>query len=62
MEEREASERKTEALDKKLQELFAQLHVTLGGDFGHPTTTSLDKLMKKVREPYIRYRISGNNE
>ena len=50
MEEREASERKTEALQKKLQELFAQLKVTLGGDFEQPITASLDKLMVKVRE------------
>ena len=48
MEEREASERKTDALQKKLQELFAQLSVTLTGDFGQPTTTSFDKLMTKV--------------
>ncbi len=50
MEEREASERKTEGLQKKLQELFASLHVTLGGDFGQPTTASFEKLMHKVSE------------
>ena len=48
MEEREASERKTEGLHHKLQELFGSLGVTLGGDFGQPTTASFDKLMTKV--------------
>jgi hypothetical protein len=48
MEEREASERKTDTFQKKLQELFAQLSVTLTGDFGQPTATSFDKLMTKV--------------
>lgn len=48
MEEREESERKTDGLYKKLQELFSSLSVTLGGDFGQPTTTSFDKLMTRV--------------
>jgi len=50
MEEREASERKTEGLFKKLQELFASLNVSLGGDFGQPTTASFEKLMSRVSE------------
>ena len=50
MEEREASERKTDALYKKLQELFSQLNVTLEGDFGQPTTTTFDNLMARVRQ------------
>jgi hypothetical protein len=48
MEEREASERKTEALQKKLQELFSSLNVTLGGDYGQPTTASFEKLFTCV--------------
>ena len=48
MEEREASERKTDGLQKKLQELFSSLKITLGGDLGQPTTTSFDKLMTVV--------------
>ncbi|CAF2796990.1 unnamed protein product [Rotaria sp. Silwood2] len=50
MEEREASERKTEGLHKKLQELFSQLNVTLGGDFGQPTATSFDNLMARISD------------
>ncbi len=50
MEERETSERKTEGFQKKLQELFASLNVTLGGDFGQPTAVSFDKLIARVSE------------
>ena len=49
MEEREASERKTDSFYKKLQELFSQLNVTLTGDFGQPTPGSFDGIMAKVR-------------
>ncbi|CAF3376872.1 unnamed protein product [Rotaria sp. Silwood1] len=55
MEEREASERKTDGLYKKLQELFSQLNVTLGGDFGQPTATSFDNLLTKISD------INGEN-
>ncbi|CAF1028886.1 unnamed protein product [Adineta ricciae] len=48
MEEREASERKTESFYKKLQELFSQLNVTLTGDFGQPTPGSFDGVMTKI--------------
>jgi len=50
MEERETSERKTEGFQKKLQELFASLNVTLGGDFGQPAAVSFDKLITRVSE------------
>jgi len=55
MEEREASERKTDVFQKKLQELFSQLNVTLTGDFGQPTATSFDNLMARVRK-YVEIR------
>jgi hypothetical protein len=48
MEEREASERKMEVLQKKLHELFASLSVTLGGDFGLSDTAAFDKLINRV--------------
>lgn len=47
---REESERKIELFEKKLQELFGQMGVTLTGDFGQPSTSSFDALMAKVRE------------
>ncbi|CAF3690001.1 unnamed protein product [Rotaria socialis] len=55
MEEREASERKTEGLHNKLQELFSQLSVTLGGEFGQPTAASFDNLMARISD------INGEN-
>ena len=48
LEEREASERKSDALLKKLQELFAALSLSIGGDYGQITTASFDKLLTKV--------------
>jgi len=57
MEEREASERKTEGFQKKLQELFTSLNVTLGGDFGQPTAGSFDKLISRVSEPELFSKI-----
>ncbi|CAF5005884.1 unnamed protein product, partial [Rotaria socialis] len=48
MEDRETSERKTDNLYKKLQELFSQLSVTLGTDYGQPTTATFDKVMSRV--------------
>ncbi|CAF1598460.1 unnamed protein product, partial [Didymodactylos carnosus] len=48
MEERESSERKTEGLNKKLHELFAQLNVILGPDYGVPTPMALENLKTKV--------------
>ena len=48
-EEREANERKTESLYRKLQELFAQLSVTLGTDYGQPNPAAFDKLITRVR-------------
>jgi hypothetical protein len=50
MEEREASERKTESLQKKLQELFSSLNITLGGDYGQPSNASFEKLMTYVSQ------------
>ncbi|CAF3494707.1 unnamed protein product [Rotaria sordida] len=50
MEERETSERKTDTLNKKLQELFSQLSVTLGTDYGQPTTVAFDKVMTRVAD------------
>ena len=49
MEEREASERKTESLYKKLQEVFTRLNITVGMDLGQPGPASFDLLMTKVR-------------
>ena len=49
MDEREVSERRTDGLYKKLQELFSNLSVTLGGDLGQPVMTSFDNLSTKVR-------------
>jgi hypothetical protein len=49
MEERETSERKMESLQKKLQELFASLSVTLGGDYGLSNTAAFDKMISRVR-------------
>jgi hypothetical protein len=49
MEERETSERKMDALHKKLQELFSQLSVTLGSDYGQTSTAAFDKVMNRVR-------------
>jgi hypothetical protein len=48
MEEREASERKTDGLHKKVQELFSQLSVTLGTEYGHPSAAAFDKLISRV--------------
>ncbi|CAF1686323.1 unnamed protein product [Rotaria magnacalcarata] len=50
MEDRETSERKTDNLYKKLQELFSQLSVTLGTDYGQPTTATFDKVMSRVAD------------
>ncbi|CAF3907511.1 unnamed protein product [Adineta steineri] len=50
IEEREASERKTEALQRKLQELFSQLKITVTGDFAQPTPASFDILITKITE------------
>ena len=48
MEEREASERKMEGLNRKLQELFSSFSVTLGGDYGLGNTTAFDKVISRV--------------
>ena len=53
MEERENSERKTGGLNKRLQELFASLSVTLGEDYGQPNTSSFDKVLTRVKEKMI---------
>ncbi|CAF2393713.1 unnamed protein product [Rotaria sp. Silwood2] len=50
MEERETSERKTDTLNKKLQELFSQLSVTLGADYGQSNTAAFDKVMTRVAD------------
>jgi len=49
MEEREASERKTQGLHRKLQELFSSLSVTLGGDYEQGNTAAFDKVITRVR-------------
>jgi hypothetical protein len=61
MEERETSERKTEALQKKLQDLFLSLNITLVGDYGQPSTASLEKLMTYVSQFQYRRRIFIEN-
>lgn len=48
MEEREASERKVETYQKKLQELFSTLQTTLSIEFGQVTTCSFDQLVTIV--------------
>lgn len=48
MEEREASERKSEILQKKLQELFSALNITIGTEYGQITPASFDKLITQV--------------
>ncbi len=57
MEEREASERKTDGLQKKLQELFASLSVTLGGDYGLANTAAFDKVITRVRRRFSLFNI-----
>jgi hypothetical protein len=54
MEEREANERKIECLKKKLQELFATLSVTIGGDFCLSDTAAFDKLISRVRISFVK--------
>ena len=49
MEEREANERKTEGLNRKVQELFASLSVTLGADYGQTNPAAFDKVISRVR-------------
>ena len=56
MEDREASERKTEALQNKLQDLFISLNITLIGDYGQPSAASLEKLMTYVSRFRCRRR------
>ncbi len=55
MEERETSERKRDVLDKKLHELFSQLSVTLGSDYGPASTAAFDKVMNRVRMNFFAY-------
>ncbi|CAF1176279.1 unnamed protein product [Adineta steineri] len=50
MEEREASERKMDVLHKKLQELFAQLSVTLRHDYGQPSVASFETVMIRIAD------------
>lgn len=49
MDERETNERKTDHLQKKMQELFSQLSVTLGTDYGQPSSAAFDKVISRVR-------------
>jgi hypothetical protein len=50
MEERETSERRTDGLHKKVQELFSQLSVTLGSEYGSTTNSAaFDKVISRVR-------------
>ena len=56
MEEREASERKIENLQKKLQELFATLSVTVGADFGISDTGVFDKVISRVRISFVKVK------
>ena len=48
MEEREMNERKTGGLMGKVQELFVQLGVTLGTDFGQVHSSAFEKLTTRV--------------
>lgn len=48
--EREASETKIDAYQKKLQELFSTLQTTLSTDFGQVSTASFDKLLTIITE------------
>ncbi|CAF4033319.1 unnamed protein product [Adineta steineri] len=50
MEEREASERKMDVLQKKLQELFAQLSVTLEHNYGQPSAASFETVMSRIAD------------
>ncbi|CAF1676667.1 unnamed protein product, partial [Adineta ricciae] len=50
MEEREVNERKMDALHKKLQELFAQLSVTLGHDYGQPSTLAFETVINRIAD------------
>ena len=48
MEEREASERKSDTLQKKLQDLFSALNITIATEYGQITPASFDKLITQV--------------
>ncbi|CAF1245039.1 unnamed protein product, partial [Adineta ricciae] len=50
MEEREVNERKMDVLHKKLQELFAQLSVTLGHDYGQPSTLAFETVINRIAD------------
>lgn len=49
MDEREKIEEERDSLIKKLHEVFAQLGITLGTDFGDINTAAFDKLIERVR-------------
>jgi len=53
MEKREKSERKTQSLNRKLQELFSSLSVTLGGDYEQGNTAAFDKVINRVRIRFL---------
>lgn len=56
MEEREASERKSEYLHKRLQELFSRLSITLEHDLPITGTAAFDLLMNKVNDFFLTER------
>lgn len=55
MEEREANERKTECLHKKVRELFTSLSVTFGSDCGNWDSAAFDKVISRVRLIFLFY-------
>ena len=53
MEEKEHLERKSGVLMNRLQDLFMQLGVTLGTDFGQSHSSAFEKLVTRVRTDYL---------
>lgn len=60
MEDREGIERRTGNLLNKLQELFVQLGVTTGTDFGQPSAAAFDKLMNRVSRNELKLKFIVN--
>ncbi|UJR35149.1 hypothetical protein I4U23_027918 [Adineta vaga] len=50
MEDRETNERRTDGIYKKLHELFAQLNVTLGTDYGQPSTSAFEIVINRIAD------------
>lgn len=60
MMEREGSERRSESLLKKFQDLFMHLSSTLGADLGQPSVTAFDTVVAKVRRSHRVCLVSCN--